>query len=212
MNAKELTASLIDWIMAEKYFLPEILACEVPYVDSQRKVDLLAINDGYTVAFEVKSSRDNLQKIDDQILDYHQCFDMVYVVADIKFFPTLVKRLPKRTGIIANDSGRFSVRRVAIVRKRLNKKYLVSLLDKKSLEDFLGYRASEGRKMLIADLRKEVVAMGGMSELRGVVIEYLKSKFSDRYNRFINERGDETHADDLLFLSRRNSLYLEKLL
>lgn len=75
-------ARVID-LLIEK-FDGVIIGDEVKYGTSRKIVDLLALHNGETYAIEIKSSKDDLRRLPEQIAEYSKIFDhtLVFTTAD----------------------------------------------------------------------------------------------------------------------------------
>lgn len=79
----------------------DLLVTEIPYLYGNRKADLVVIHDNKSIAYEIKSELDNLTKLNEQIRDYQEVFNEVYVVIADKFkISQEIKNLPKNIGLI----------------------------------------------------------------------------------------------------------------
>ena len=67
-SAEYIKASVIDWLLVRHPSV--IIGNEVMYGFKRKVVDLLAIIDNKTVAIEIKSASDNLNRLQDQIFEY----------------------------------------------------------------------------------------------------------------------------------------------
>lgn len=65
----------------------------------ERRADLVVITKQSMVAFEIKSERDSLKRLEAQVKTYSQYFDKVIVVADRKHMKNIVHVLPRNIGI-----------------------------------------------------------------------------------------------------------------
>jgi len=74
----------------------DIICSELPFADRHRRADIAIINEDYLTAYEIKSEADNLDKLPEQIIDYSNCFDYVYVVLSLKHLETAKETLNKR--------------------------------------------------------------------------------------------------------------------
>ena len=88
--AEQIKALVIDWLINK--YSNVIIGNELMYGTSRKMVDLLAIVDNKTIAFEIKSSTDTLTRLPEQINEYKKVFDEINVVSTASHI-TGIKRI-----------------------------------------------------------------------------------------------------------------------
>ena len=182
----------IDYFLTKSHL--ELIAHEVPYGMSGRYSDLVIIESGRTISIEIKSDVDNLSRLGGQIEDSRKVFDFVIVMVSEKYLEDVIKLIPEDVGImyysdklrIKRKPKRQSINIIEIaysipaiyIRKKRN---LSSNLDVDAVRQFLG------------NLPKRTT--------RQLYLSYLKYKYLNRYQLFLNDRGECTHEDDISVLS-----------
>jgi hypothetical protein len=63
------------------------------------KADLVLIN-GETVAYEIKTELDSLDRLSSQLASYQTAFDRVYVVSHERYLDRIAERLPRTVGLL----------------------------------------------------------------------------------------------------------------
>lgn len=106
------------------------------------RLDIGRIN-GKSIAYEIKTELDSLEKLDKQIKDYSKVFEYVYVIIHPCHYEKVLDMLPMHCGIItynlSGDKCKFAFR------KKADKNYLISpieqlkVLNKKELDWILRY-------------------------------------------------------------------------
>lgn len=88
-----------------------VLGNEVLYSTRQRRADLLMIKNQLLYAFEIKSEKDKVDRLDEQLEDYLSTFDFVYLVSTQKIKRNLKQALPKNVGFISIDHNNICVQK-----------------------------------------------------------------------------------------------------
>ena len=78
-SAETIKALVIDWLIASQNDI--IIGNEVMYGTKRKVVDLLAITNNKTIAIEIKSASDNLNRLLEQVQEYNKIFDKVLIVS-----------------------------------------------------------------------------------------------------------------------------------
>lgn len=94
------------WLL-KNYKNINLIVSGLPFLKAKRVADLISLNGNNLIAYEVKTARDDLRRIDGQITDYLLTFDYFYLVLDKKFEKEITKFEDKRIGIILHDCGKF---------------------------------------------------------------------------------------------------------
>ena len=66
----------------------------------------VAVFNGTSTAYEIKTGLDNLDRIDSQLSDYQKIFEKIFIVCDDSKIRVLEEKLPKGIGIIRITSGK----------------------------------------------------------------------------------------------------------
>lgn len=199
-GANYIKTVIIDYLI-ENYDV-ELLACEVPYLYGYRRADLLSIINNETVAFEIKSELDSLNKLEGQLNDYIDVFNKVYVVLANKFKNKFeISKLPQTVGVIFIDNNlHINIYRNAKTRKILNKEKLIYLFNKNEMNTYNNIDKNLSlNKTRLKFLKNNTIH---------TIIEYskitLRNKYAKQYKKFILEKGNYTIEDDLLLLTGIN--------
>lgn len=99
---------------------------------NKSRVDFLTIN-GHTTSFEIKSTIDNLAKLEKQADDYLAAFEYNNVIIDQKHLDSCRSRLPQEFGIIIYKNGRLRSDRKASLNTNIKADIQLKLLTKKEL-------------------------------------------------------------------------------
>lgn len=145
------------------------------FVDGfSRRADLVMAN-GKLAAFEIKSDRDSLSRLDGQLQTYLRFFEQVTVVCAERHLPGVLATAPGEVGVlkVAQDGSIRSVRSAVTVRGHGTEQW-ASFLPVDELKHLLriqGQRVSGSRDVLVSRLQAIDVAC-----VREFVLSYLKRR------------------------------------
>lgn len=184
---REIKISLISFL---NEFKPYIIATEVPFMDSQRRADILMIKDDYSHAFEIKSETDKIDRLKSQIKSYTGCFDYISVVVDQSHLPIKKLSIPRSIGIYVYQEKTVRLIRSPIKRKDKNKNKILSSLTSKELKKI----------NKLSEITNE--------KANSYLINQWKEKYSYGYSLFKKEMGKTIIYDDLNHLrpDRKNMI------
>ena len=176
----------------------DLLITEIPYLYGNRKADLVVILDNKSIAFEIKSELDNLTKLNEQIRDYQEVFNEVYVVIADKFKTSQeIKSLPKNIGLVVEKNGTFKLKRVAKLKTTLKKDKTVYFLHKNEMLEYL----NTNKYLSINGVRKKFLNKFNNKEVYDIVLKSLINRYNDKFKLFCFNRGKYTHKEDLKMLT-----------
>lgn len=176
----------------------DLLVTEIPYLYGNRKADLVVIQDNKSIAFEIKSELDNLTKLKEQIRDYQEAFNEVYVVIADKFKTSQeIKNLPKNIGLIIEKNETFKVKRTAKIKTMLKKDKTVYFLHKNEMLEYLNTK----KYLSINAVRKKFLNKFNNKEVYHIVLTSLINRYNDKFKLFCFDRGKYTHKEDLKVLT-----------
>ncbi|WP_167879876.1 sce7726 family protein, partial [Leptospira levettii] len=175
------------------------LASEVPFLSMSRFIDLCAGTTRRTYAFEVKSDKDSLVRLNGQLKDMLQSFDYVIVVTTEKHVKNVLKNTPKKVGVYISNGIHLKVLRKPKLNEKLNSISVLSFILKselikayRSLLPNLNINAFEVRKIIAKNInQKEIVKLKRIA---------LKNKYERRTEVFLKEIGNKITGDDLEIL------------
>ena len=203
LDESTLKAQCIDFLLAEQGSEPNdyVIINELNFCDGKRRADIIEAN-GFLHAYEIKSDLDTLSKLEEQIQDYKRSFDTVTVVTTNKHLIGVQKICAKNVGILLVMKEGVRLIRAAKKYKRFSNYHLASLLSATELNQLMKLlKESNSSKMSITDKRLLVAKKMEVSVLRQATINSLKSRYKNRYARFIKNKGKETMCDDIIELT-----------
>ncbi|RDU63553.1 MmcB family DNA repair protein [Helicobacter sp. MIT 14-3879] len=174
----------------------DLAAIEVSLMQGKRKADLLIAKKNELIAYEIKSCKDNLAKLNGQISDYLKIFDKVYVVLDIKFKKDIIS-IPEQVGIILFDSKSSKFKILRKPQKNNPIMYYQTLfVNSKKLKLY-----KQNGIIDIFDLRHFLVKHLKKKDLKQLVFECLKEKYSYGFELFQKIfHNNEIHLSDIYLL------------
>ncbi|ELI5735544.1 sce7726 family protein [Vibrio fluvialis] len=198
----------IDWLF-QKELLGEdaVLINELPVDGFNRRADLVVAN-GKLHAFEIKSDADSLVRLQGQIDTYLRFFDKVTLVCSKKFTAKAIEILPSEVEILELTKTK---NKYSLICKRRGKTNLIkstseylSFVDKRSLQQSLKY---EGINISPNDsnyVLYQKARMIAKNKWRNITLKYLKSKYKETFDNFLEQRKTYTNNSDLIYLSPRS--------
>ncbi len=94
MEWKKIKAVLIDHLLKKSR---SVICVEVPFLGGKRWADIVELKENSLIAYEIKSELDSFTKLKEQLYDYVNTFNEVYVILSKKFIGKH-KDLPKSVG------------------------------------------------------------------------------------------------------------------
>lgn len=142
-----------------------------------RRVDLLAISQNTSIAFEIKSEADRLNRIEGQIEKYLNFFDKLVIVAAPKHINGIVKVSPRNVAIWKIDSEGISIIQTGQL-KRINDKHnLQTLMSAKDL-NVLANQVSKSTGYKSRILSKSILENVSLETLREACFSSITSKYT----------------------------------
>ncbi len=209
MFESAIKVKLIDFLLNEQQQNSILIANELAFADGSRRADLVTISD-YLVAYEIKSEKDSLEKLPEQLKDYDKYFHSVYVVCHDSHLQN-VRKLKGGFGIFTITTKGITKIRKARKRKIITTKYLLDHLDRSSLLSILRQKLPSKRSIgniPVNELRSILEGLVTYKALYSAVAEHLRKIHQPSNNQFISERGKITVEEDLLLLKKASQTIL----
>ena len=189
-------AKVIDFLI--KKFDGVVIGDEVKYGSSRKVVDMLALYRGETYAIEIKSAKDDLRRLPEQISEYSKIFDHTMIF-------TTNEHLIKVRDIVKNSSSVFAVYEEWRIEGQLQEKKnnvlkYEMLATMNSL--FIRKRLNITNAKDSDCVRKKAMRYK-MCEIHTILYDYFMKKLYASYRLFLNERNEKTEIDDISILSNR---------
>ena len=189
-------AKVIDFLIEQ--FDDVVIGDEVMYGSSHKVVDLLALYKGETYAIEIKSAKDDLRRLPEQIYEYSKIFDHTLVFTTIDHLSKIKQVSKDRISIFefcADDTiqGKLLEKRNKVLKSEMLATMNSSFI-RKSL-NISGFKNSD-------DIRKKAMRYTA-EDIHALLFGYFMEKFYASYKLFLEERSNKTEVDDLIILSNR---------
>lgn len=189
-------AKVIDYLI--KSFEGVVIGDEIMYGINRKIVDLLALHEGETFAIEIKSSKDDLRRLPEQIADYSKIFDHTLVF-------TTKEHLSKISELAKAKVSVFEVSEVGGIEGSI-----LNHTNKPTKSEMLAtIKSSYIRKRLNISNAKDSDAVRkkamkySKDEIHALLYGYFMDKLYAPYELFLKERKDRTEIDDINLLSNR---------
>lgn len=195
LTSDDVKVRLLDWLMTRKK--TAIFANELLFSQKKRRADLVCFHKNIMTAFEIKGDLDNTSKLQKQIEDYVNTFELVFIVTTIKNMNMILKKVKKKNiGIILYDEG-FKVIRKASPNS-VKKTELLCLLDKSTL---LKEMKKKNIMMSTYDIRKQAYDNISLSRIKRLSYKKMYLRYQPLFRLFLKDRHKKTQIDDLLNLT-----------
>lgn len=191
-----LKARVIDYLIDQ--FEGVVIGNEITYGSSRKLVDLLALYNGETYAIEIKSSKDDLRRIPEQIAEYAKIFDHTCVFTTNEHYLKIKNQAGTNISLFVIDSdnsikGKFRTKKNRVIKMEMLATINASYISK-GLR-ILKYKDSD-------DIRRKAMKHS-KENIHLFLYNYFLEKCLSPYKLFLEERADRTDIDDLVILSNR---------
>ena len=201
-NEKKIKSVLIDYLLS-KNESNNIICSEVSFLSGKRWADILELKENSLVAYEIKSDLDSLKKFKEQLKDYSETFNEVYVVLSRKF-KGQEKLLPPEVGYFWVDPGRgerpLSIRRKAKRRTNLKKENLTHFLWKKDISKHLKEPCED-----VVLMRNRFTKKNSLRYIHCLAIKTLRERYGARFELFLKEKSEKTHFSEIDVLTKKET-------
>ena len=195
-SAEYIKCLFIDYLLYKKE--NQIIGNEFMYGLKRKVVDLVVLKKNRTFAVEIKSSNDNLIRLEEQIREYKKVFDYVLIVTTEKHKTNIIEKTSDDIGIyIVQDDLSIIKFRNPSIQKNKDKIELLYSVNARYLCKIGNY--SYGKYN--SDELRSLFAKKRISYIQEILFTYLYEKYNNKFNLFISERGVNTHIEDLCILS-----------
>lgn len=191
--AEQIKAIIIDWLI---FNYPDvIIGNEIMYGTSRKMVDLLAIIGHQTIAFEIKSSSDNLLRLPEQIIEYKKVFDKINIVCSISHLAGIQRIITQSIGLYTIGTELKEIQSAKNNQKTTKLEMLYSISSVYLKKKFPQYR-----NLNSDDLRYKL-CKESKDTVHNILISFYRNRLTEKYRLFISDRGHQTLIDDIPTLS-----------
>lgn len=207
MNERKIKLLLLQRFMDEP---PDFIGSEIPFAHGKRRLDLLTVNGDRSHVYEIKSERDSLRRLDQQLEDYLRTFNFTTIVCTNRHLREC-RKVGKAVGIIlVEDQLNLVWVRKPRGRMRLDKESLASLIvssDIRSLSSRSDLENQISPSSAIGEVREYLTKYASTEKLSSIALDCLTSRYADRYRAFLANVGNKVTREELEILSK--DIYLD---
>ena len=197
--ADEIKLTVIDYLI--KRYPEIIIGNEVMYGTAKKVVDLLALYKGQTYAIEINSEKDDIRRLHDQLKQYARIFDYIIVVTHPKHTAEIMS-LSKAKASILEILNEEIVVKTPLKRSKPLKSEMVHSINTSYLKKFLPL-SKTGE--IANNIRSQITRKYKVDDIHQMLYGFLKLKLKERFNLYLEERGEKNY-DDLTLLSAQLNL------
>lgn len=174
----------------------DVIFFEYPFHFGRRRADIICVEDGMIVGYEIKSAFDRIDRLKDQLESYTQLFDFVYVICDSKHISAVRKITPARIGIYE-----CTLRGIKRIRKASQIKNFDSIttLDAIPMDSLRKQFKTSGKSKL--EICHKISNTQKRSDIKSSFRKHIIHKYSDQTSHFKSEFSDVITLDDVYALS-----------
>lgn len=195
--ADKIKVTVIEYIL--NHYPNAIVGSEVMYGTSRKVVDLLALIDGETYAIEVKSERDDIRLLPNQLQNYSLIFDHTIICTHPKHSPRIQAICPPGVTILEISNDSICVLKSSSKRNRTSKQELLFSINASFLRKHLLYPSS-----LTSDqIKSKAMRQCTKQDSHALFYTFLEEKIKNRFLLVLKERTGSISVDDLSLLSSR---------
>ena len=195
--ADEIKIIVIEYLI-ERY--PGIIiGNEVMYGTSRKVVDLLVLYQGETYAIEIKSDKDNLRRLPEQLKEYSLIFDHTIVFTHSKYKKEVLSLVQRRVSVYEVLNGNINKVKSFNSANRTIKREMVYSVSSVFLRRFL----PTAKKIDSDMIRMRIIRTYNKKEIHNIFYQFLEEKMVNGFKLFLHERNERNSVDDLSLLSAR---------
>lgn len=198
LNANTIKLEFIKWLLKKEKDI--ILGNEVLFSIYQKRADLLMIKKNKTYAYEIKSDRDNLKDIQEQLSEYLSSFDYTTLIITPKFEKNILNSIDNKIGIYVIDNNKIRILKRPLMSRKQDKNNLLQFLHKNELTKLLNKKGLS--KYSVFDLRKIALKEIPIKLIKELSTKVLYLRYSNLFNLFVfDTKGENITIDDLKSLT-----------
>lgn len=176
-----------------------IVISELTVGNYANRADIVLVNSRLH-CFEIKTSRDRLLRLEDQIQSYSDCFDLITVVVATTHLEKIGKSVPDYIGIIEifgnNENILFRTIRKAKLNRNKTKKGMLGFLPAKDIRSFVSRKPVSGKRTDIVSLAESL----SENKIHKNIIEFLKKRYTPTHLAFWSKCKSQITTTDLRLL------------
>lgn len=173
-----------------------VIGEEITYGSSRKIADLLALYNGETYAIEIKSNKDDLRRLREQVAEYEKIFDYTCVFTTSDHLTKIKELAGPKVSIFTTThdntiEGKFKKKRNRVTKYEMLATINASFISK-------GFKISKFKNS--DDIRRKAMKYC-KEDIHSLLYNYFWDKCYAPYKLFMEERTDSTGIDDMVLLS-----------
>ena len=174
----------------------DVIFFEYAFHFGRRRADIISVEDGMVIGYEIKSAFDRIDRLEEQLNSYAQLFDYVYVICDSKHIKAIRKIAPERVGIYqCVQTGLKRIRKA----KQIKNFDSITTLDAMPMDHLRKKFKVSGKSKL--EICNEISQNQKREKIKDTFREYITHKYGAQTAHFKNELSDILTLDDMYSLS-----------
>ena len=173
-----------------------VIGDEITYGSSRKIVDLLALYNGETYAIEIKSGKDDLRRLHEQISEYEKIFDHTCVFATSEHLTKIKELSDSKVSIFTITPDNTIEGKLKKKKNRVTKFEMLATINASYISK--GLKISKFRDS--DDIRRKAMKHS-KEDIHSFLYGYFWEKCYAPYKLFMEERKDRTEIDDMVILS-----------
>ncbi|WP_148096814.1 sce7726 family protein [Prevotella sp. OH937_COT-195] len=195
--ADEIKITVIEYLIGR--YPGIIIGNEVMYGTSRKVADLLVLYQGETYAIEIKSDKDNLRRLPEQLKEYSLIFDHTIVFTHSKYKKEVLSLVLPRVSVYEVLNGNINKVKNSNSANSTIKREMVYSISSVFLRRFL----STAKKIDSDMIRTRIIRTYNKRGVHNIFYQFLEQKLANGFKLFLHERYERNSVDDLSLLSAR---------
>ncbi len=196
-GAEEMKCMFIEYLFNKYKNRLKVLGNECLYGSEKRKADLVALIDNKTVAIEIKSHADSIERLQEQLNSYNKVFDSTWVVISSEKITQTLSKSGFFDVYLLDNLGRIKKIKTSGLKNNLDNFEMLDTINARFLKKHVKCKKINS----IYELRFNV-AKDNKKNIRKMLRDFLYEKYSEKFYIFKNEVKDCITLDDLPTLSK----------
>jgi len=175
------------------------------------RLDIGRIN-GKSIAYEIKTELDSLEKLEKQILDYSRAFEYIYIIIHPSHYKKAIEIVPEYCGIIlynlTQTNCKFHYKRKAQKNKNINALDQLSILTKKELKQFKKEFGMFDNTPIDRKIAEKVILENNSNlKINTIFKAILKKRYCKKWEHLCNNFSNIMPVDVQTFFSTQANPY-----
>lgn len=187
---------VIDYLI--DHFEGVVIGNEVMYGSNRKVVDLLALYKGESYAIEIKSRKDNLTRLPEQLAEYSKIFDHTIIFTEFDHLYKIKQMVKPNVSVFEFTLDAEIYGDLATKKNNPLKSEMLATMNATYIRRRLKISGT-----LDSDKTRKKAIKNKKNKIHSLLYEYFMEKLYTPYIVFLNERWNRTEIDDMTILSNR---------